>query len=267
MEKQIEKFTYNDSPVTFEMNGEIMVNATEMARPFGKWPAQWQRLPSTHTFLIELIDVRKSHINNLIITKRSGTNGQRGGGGTWFHRDVAIEFARWLSPAFAIWCNDRIMELLTRGSLSLNEPIIRTIDPQLIELIGRVGDSLATSLNCLSNIMDRITPTPNPANEIRKISMDRNRIKYVDENLTGFRDFISELQSQGATITSPMFMNYLQSHQYLRKRNGTPTKMGDRMGLFGFIRTADHHKKIALTPRGYEFFRLKIMKTHLHYGT
>lgn len=35
--------------------------------------------------------------------------------GTWMHEDVAIEFARWLSPAFAIWCNDRIKELLTVG--------------------------------------------------------------------------------------------------------------------------------------------------------
>lgn len=31
------------------------------------------------------------------------------------HEDVALEFARWLSPAFAIWCNDRIKELLTTG--------------------------------------------------------------------------------------------------------------------------------------------------------
>lgn len=35
--------------------------------------------------------------------------------GTWFHEDVALEFARWLSPHFAIWCNDRIKELLTTG--------------------------------------------------------------------------------------------------------------------------------------------------------
>lgn len=35
--------------------------------------------------------------------------------GTWMHEDVAIEFARWLSPKFAIWCNDHIKELLTTG--------------------------------------------------------------------------------------------------------------------------------------------------------
>ena len=31
------------------------------------------------------------------------------------HEDVALEFARWLSPKFAIWCNDRIKELLSTG--------------------------------------------------------------------------------------------------------------------------------------------------------
>ena len=35
--------------------------------------------------------------------------------GTWMHEDVALEFARWLSPAFAIWCNDRIKELMKTG--------------------------------------------------------------------------------------------------------------------------------------------------------
>lgn len=31
------------------------------------------------------------------------------------YRQVFLEFARWLSPAFAIWCNDRIKELLKTG--------------------------------------------------------------------------------------------------------------------------------------------------------
>lgn len=35
------------------------------------------------------------------------------------HEDVALEFARWLSPAFAIWCNDRIKELLLTGKASI----------------------------------------------------------------------------------------------------------------------------------------------------
>ena len=94
-----------------------MVNATEMAKPFGKRPAKWLELPSAKEFLSTLTDVRKSDFA-LIQTDKGGVNG---GGGTWMHEDVALEFARWLSPAFAIWCNDRIKELLTQGVATVND--------------------------------------------------------------------------------------------------------------------------------------------------
>lgn len=94
-----------------------MVNATEMARPFGRLPKHWLETESAKRFLNALREVRKTDLTDLIFIKRGSMPGQNGGGGgTWFHRDVAIEFARWLAPAFAIWCNDRIMELLTRGT-------------------------------------------------------------------------------------------------------------------------------------------------------
>jgi hypothetical protein len=35
--------------------------------------------------------------------------------------DLTLEFARWLSPEFRIWCNDKIKELLKKGVVSLNE--------------------------------------------------------------------------------------------------------------------------------------------------
>lgn len=88
-----------------------MLNATEMSKPFGKKPAKWLALPSTKEFLTTLSDVRKSDFA-MVQTDKGGVSG---GGGTWMHEDVALEFARWLSPAFAIWCNDRIKEILTTG--------------------------------------------------------------------------------------------------------------------------------------------------------
>ena len=93
-----------------------MINATEMAKPFGKRPVKWLELPSTKEFLSTMSEVRKSDIE-FIKTVKGGSNG---GGCTWMHEDVALEFARWLSPAFAIWCNDRIKELLTTGSTATN---------------------------------------------------------------------------------------------------------------------------------------------------
>lgn len=113
----IKIFNYNGNEITFSNKNEVMVNATEMAKPFGKRPAKWLELPSTKEFLSALTDVRKSDFA-LIQTDKGGING---GGGTWMHEDVALEFARWLSPAFAIWCNDRIRELLTQGVATVND--------------------------------------------------------------------------------------------------------------------------------------------------
>ena len=96
-------FAYNGTNVTFAKKGGIvMINATQMAKPFGK--------RQTSDYLSELSKVRKSTLADLVKVTKGGNNP-----GTWMHEDVAIEFARWLSPAFAIWCNDRIKELMKYG--------------------------------------------------------------------------------------------------------------------------------------------------------
>lgn len=124
-------FNYNDNAVTFRtIDGALMVNATQMAKPFGKVVSEWLRLPSTKAYIMALIDVRLqklnkglSHIENrkplnereLRTNKFVRTTKGGRGSGTYLHEDIAIEFTRWLSPAFAIWCNDRIKELFRQG--------------------------------------------------------------------------------------------------------------------------------------------------------
>lgn len=111
MKNSIINFDYKGSQISFNKGKNVMINATEMAKPFGKRPAKWLELPSTKEFLTALTEVRKSDIA-LIQTDKGGING---GGGTWMYEDVALEFARWLSPSFAIWCNDRLKELMKTG--------------------------------------------------------------------------------------------------------------------------------------------------------
>ena len=106
-------FQYNGSPISFQSGDSVMVNATQMAKPFGKRPAKWLELPSTKEFLKTLSTIRKSD-SEFVVTINGGTTEK--GKGTWMHEDVALEFARWLSPAFAIWCNDRIKEILVGKS-------------------------------------------------------------------------------------------------------------------------------------------------------
>lgn len=102
-------FNYGTTAIAFKAaDGSTMVNATQMAKNFGKRPIDWLRLPTTEDFLKVLKETRKSENFSQFTKTVKGKDG-----GTWMHEDVALEFARWLSPAFAIWCNDRIKELMT----------------------------------------------------------------------------------------------------------------------------------------------------------
>lgn len=139
--KTSKMFQYEGHPVTFipGIDKSVMTNATQMAKPFGKRPVDWLRLPATTEFINSLLKAKYSqtseyqqylskcenltslNINELqelfpalIKTVKGGTIGSVEQG-TWFNRDITMEFARWLNPMFAIWCNDRIIELMQFG--------------------------------------------------------------------------------------------------------------------------------------------------------
>lgn len=103
-------YDYKGSQISFMSGENVMVNATQMAKPFEKRPIDWLQNQSSIEYLNELSKVRKSTLADLVQVTKGGNNS-----GTWMHEDVAMEFARWLSPAFAIWCNDRIKEILKTG--------------------------------------------------------------------------------------------------------------------------------------------------------
>ena len=121
-------FQYNGSPITFQKGDNVMVNATQMAKSFGKEPKFWLMNQSTTDYLNELSKVRNLTLTDLVQVTKGGNNP-----GTWMHEDVALEFARWLSPAFAIWCNDRIKELLQYGMTAMQQTLEQMINnPDLV---------------------------------------------------------------------------------------------------------------------------------------
>ena len=109
-------YNYNGNNITFQLgNGDVMVNATEMAKAFGKTPKDYLRTQSAQE-LINALSVRlKCLPTDLVIVKNGGTNY-----GTWLHEDIALDFAQWLSVDFKLWCNDRIKELLKTGVTTIS---------------------------------------------------------------------------------------------------------------------------------------------------
>jgi hypothetical protein len=138
-------FEYNGNNVTFDFEGETFVNATEMAKPFGKRPIDFLKLKSTQEYIQVLesevkslhftnTEVRNPHIglndSNGVVISRKGGDMNSFDQGTWMHELLALEFAGWLSPAFKVWCNQKIKELLTTGqaSLSMEDMMIKQLE-------------------------------------------------------------------------------------------------------------------------------------------
>lgn len=88
---KIKVFNYNGSDITFSSENGVMVNATEMAKPFKKRAVDWLQNQSTVEFINALTEVRKStsaDFKAVMVVKGGNPNAQ----GTWMHEDVALHY-------------------------------------------------------------------------------------------------------------------------------------------------------------------------------
>lgn len=121
-------FQYNGSPITFLKGDSVMVNATEMAKPFGKRCNDFLSTKQTKE-LISSLSAKTGISATGLVTVNQGGNNQ----GTWMHEDLALVFAQWLSPDFYLWCNDRIKELLKYGMTATQPTLEQMINnPDLV---------------------------------------------------------------------------------------------------------------------------------------
>jgi phage antirepressor YoqD-like protein len=191
-------FQYNGNPITFQIGEATMVNATQMAKPFSKRPAKWLELPTTKEFIAELKAIRKS---DRLVEAINGI-------GTWFHEDVALEFARWLSPQFAIWCNDRIKELMRYGM---------TATTQTIDSI------LADPENAIKLLMSLKDERKKVSDLESKLNSQASKVEYADNILLSERTYttteIAKLLNMSACklnrLLSEKGVLYRQQSQWL----------------------------------------------------
>lgn len=114
----VTKFDYGGQTISFEFaDGNKMINATEMARPFRKQIGHFLALQGTREYILLLESrYRDSDIGGMA---REVLRVIKGGvpelQGTWMDEKLALKFAAWLSPEFELWVYDRIQELITTG--------------------------------------------------------------------------------------------------------------------------------------------------------
>ena len=131
-------FNYQDEAISFKNeNGSTYINATEMAKPFGKQPAFWLRTDQAKKIIAAISTMHICKVESLLQVVNGGE-----GRGTWMHEDVALVFSQWLSPEFYLWCNDRIKELMKHGITATTE---------MAERIMNDPDFLIQTLQALKN--------------------------------------------------------------------------------------------------------------------
>lgn len=104
---------FNGISVTFKNNAYL--NASEIAAYFGKAPKDYLKTEQTQAYIAALAQSLANRTKipfkeNQLVTVKKGAPST--GGGTWLHPKLAVHFARWLSPEFAVWCDAQIERIL-----------------------------------------------------------------------------------------------------------------------------------------------------------
>ena len=201
-------FEYNGCIIPFALTGnDVMINATEMAKLFNKRIADWKRLPSAQEYLSALLKVGFSHLDQLIISEWGGSN-QGNGRGTWMHRLVAIEFARWLNPMFSIWCNMKIDEIINNGFA------LRDAE------IGRLTSEITNLQITIQNQQPQVDYC--------------NRVLTTSENLYSTRDIVKDL---GLGISNIELLRLLEKNNLIfRSHDKKKWYLNEPFDKFGYTK-------------------------------
>jgi hypothetical protein len=137
----------NITTQTLVYNGEIIrdkgehIALTDMWRAHGSDPA---RQPSNW-----LASADAKNFIEVLNPGNSGIMSKRGkGGGTYAHWQIALAYAKYLSPEFHMWCNDVVRERMGGKPAPTNEMIVRT---------DGISRMLAKKVTGIERVIDRLT--------------------------------------------------------------------------------------------------------------
>ena len=145
----IKTVSFGNFPVSFQNNGYL--NATVVAAHFNRRVGNYLKSERTQEYIAALAEKlsvtpkRATEDNQIVIIKQGGTEQ-----GTWLHPKLAVDFARWLDPKFAVWCDEQIEQILS-GSLKAQPKT--TVDDRtglrqaVSALVGRHGIDYSSAYN------------------------------------------------------------------------------------------------------------------------
>ncbi|WP_146154241.1 phage antirepressor KilAC domain-containing protein [Prevotella sp. oral taxon 376] len=138
-------FSYNGSNVRMKkVNGTVFVCLTDMAKKFpNKTLSHIIYSKELTDYIKRLTEMQNCTSADLLQVTKGGSEEQ----GTWAHRKIALRVAQKLSPDFAIWVDDRVEELLTYGTISVQRHNLPADYPSALrELADKVEENQRLTL-------------------------------------------------------------------------------------------------------------------------
>lgn len=166
-------FSYNGNDVLFDTKDDVMVNATQLAKIYGKRPNDYLSLPATNQLISAITRKYGISENQLVISKVGSSHN---GGGTWMHRLIVVDFCQWLDIDLKLWCTEKLDELMRYGMTATQPTIEQMINnPDLVI-------SLATQLKSEREEKQRLQ-AENKAN-VETIMQQAPKVEYCEKVLS-----------------------------------------------------------------------------------
>lgn len=233
-------FKYMDREISFKKeDGSVMVNATEMARPFDKTPKDWLRTDQSDRLITALASRQKCHLTDLVKVINGGINN-----GTWMHEDVALLFAQWLSPDFYLWCNDRIKELMRVGMTAMPQTVEAMLaNPDLI--IGLATQLKEERQRSEALAQDVVQLGARTLEQEKALEAAAPKVLFADavttsQNSILIRELAKLISQNGIEIGERRLFNWLRENEYLCRTGESrnlPTQRSVELGLMEIKKT------------------------------
>jgi hypothetical protein len=194
----IEKFGEHD--IAFDLfRGDLMVNATEMAKPFGKGKIPYEFLRTKQTkklvkaLLVEsffnsnfgefpevgienIYDFKMFPSTNTLVEDLKIVSSKEGQhGGTYMCEDLALAFAMWLSPEFHVWILKMVREIIFGNNPELVREAVMNM-PRIQKDLDKLRRS--------RNRMKAVILGPDRRKEMNTLINQRSSVSNQIQNLT-----------------------------------------------------------------------------------
>lgn len=200
---------WNDAAIA-RRDDDGYANGTAMCQANGKLWKNYYQLDRTKEYIQALADSLSLTPADLVITTTTGANEFRG---TWIHPRLAVDLARWISPAFAVWMDGWFLEQLNADPQP--QPIGLTAED-----VARIAAESAQAV--VAAAVNSLKPFRSPAKPKtpRRVTFDEQRIG--DSNGIQHLDLMHTVQQMSQRLGRMSWRDFHSNCSRVRRREVEP---------------------------------------------